>query len=183
MYVKIHQALYLYHLFVVVQSLSHVQFFVTPWTAAHQASLSFTVSWSLPKLMSIESVMLPNHLILCCPLLLLTSIFPNIRVLSNESILASDGQSIGASESAPVLPMSIQDCFPLGWTGWIDVQGTLKNFLQHHSSKASILLHSAFFMFQIPHLYITTGKTITLLYGPLLAKQHLFSLTCCLGLS
>ena len=109
MYVKIHQALYLYHLFVVVQSLSHVQFFVTPWTAAHQASLSFTVSWSLPQLMSIESVMLPNHLILCRPLLLLTSIFPSIRVFSNEAILASDGQSIGASESAPVLPMSIQD--------------------------------------------------------------------------
>ena len=73
--------------------------------------------------------------------------------------------------------------FRMDWLDHLAVQGTLKSFLQHHSSKASILLHSAFFMFQIPHLYITTGKTITLLYGPLLAKQHLCSLTCCLGLS
>ena len=97
-----------------VQSLSHVRLFATPWTAAHQASLSITNSWSLLKLMSIESVMPSSHLILCHPLLLLPSIFPNIRVFSNESVLCiigrTEGQSIGASASASVLPVNIQDC-------------------------------------------------------------------------
>ena len=101
-----------------VQSLSHVWVFATPWTAAHQASLSITNSWSLLKLMSIESVMPSNHLILCHSLLLPPSIFPSIRVFSNES----GGQSIGISASASVLPMNIQDSFPLGWTGWISLQ-------------------------------------------------------------
>ena len=105
-----------------VQSLSHVQLFATPWTAAHQASLSITNSRSLLKLMSIESVMPSNRLILCQPLLLPPSIFPSIRVFSNELVLASDGQSIGVSASASVLPMNIQDWFPLGWTGWISLQ-------------------------------------------------------------
>ena len=106
-----------------VQSLSHVRLFVTPWTAAHQASLSITNSRSLPKPMSIESVMPSNHLILCHPLLLQPSIFPSIRVFSNESALfASGGQTIGVSASASVLPMNIQDWFPLGWTGWISLQ-------------------------------------------------------------
>ena len=101
-----------YFFLVVVQLLSHVWLFVTPWTAAHQASLSITNSQSLLKLKFIESVMTSNHLILCRPLLLLPSIFPSIRVFSNESVFASGGQSIGASAS--VLPMNIQDWFPLG---------------------------------------------------------------------
>ena len=93
--------------------------FCNPWTTAHQASLSFTVSWSLFKLMSIESVMLSNHLILCHPLLLLPSIFPSIRVFFNESVLHISRPNIGASATAPVLPMNIQGLFPLGWTALI----------------------------------------------------------------
>ena len=92
-----------------VQSLNRVHLVVTPWTAAHQASLSITNSWSLPKLMAIKSVMLSNHLILCHSLLLLPSIFPSIRVFSNDQFFASGGQSIGVSASASVLPMNIQD--------------------------------------------------------------------------
>ena len=93
-----------------------------PLTAAHQASLSITNSQSLLKLMSIKSVMPSNHLILCRPLLLPPSIFPSIRIFSNESFLTSGGQNIGVSASASVLPMNIQDWFPLGWTGWISFQ-------------------------------------------------------------
>ena len=100
---------------VAVQLLSHVWLFVTPWTAAHQASLSFTILWSLLKLMSSELVILPNHLILCHPLLLLPSIFPSIRVFPVNQLFTSGGQSIGASASASILPMNIQDWFPLGW--------------------------------------------------------------------
>ena len=103
---------------ILVQSLSPVQLFVTPWTAAHQASLSFTISWSLLKSIPIELVILSNHLIPCCPLLLLPSIFPGIRVFSNESVLSSGGQNIGASASASVLPMTIQGWFPLEFIGW-----------------------------------------------------------------
>ena len=99
-----------------VQLLTHVQLFVTPWTVACQASLSITNSCSLLKLMSIKLVMPSNHLILCCPLLLLLSIFPSIGIFSNESVFASGGQSIGVSASAWALPMNIQDWFPLGWT-------------------------------------------------------------------
>ena len=105
-----------------VQSLSRVRLFVTPWTAAGQASLPITNSWTLLKLMSIESVMPSNHLILCCPLLLLPSIFPSIGVFSNESVLHISGQSTGVSASISVLPMNIQELFPLGWTGWISLQ-------------------------------------------------------------
>ena len=104
-----------------VQLLSHVWLFVTPWTTAHQASLSITNSWSLLKLMSIESVMPSNHLILCCPLLLLPSIFPSIRVFSSQ-LFASGGQSIAVSASASVFPMNTQDWSPLGWTGWLSLQ-------------------------------------------------------------
>ena len=104
-----------------VQLLNHVRLFVTPWTAACQASLSITNSQSLPNLMSIESVMPSNHLILCCSLLLLPSIIPSIRVFSSESFLASGGQNIGVSASASVLPMNIWDWFPLGWTGLISL--------------------------------------------------------------
>ena len=123
---------------------SRVWFFVTPWTAARQASLSIANSWSLLKLMSLESVMPSNYLILCCPLLFPPSIFPSIRVFSNESVFTSGDQSIGVSASVSVLPMNIQDWFPLGWTGWISLQSKgLKSLLQHHSSKASSLRCSA----------------------------------------
>ena len=102
----------------VVQSLSCVWLFLTPWTAAHQASLYFTISQSLLRLISIELI---NHLILCCPFLLLPSIFPSIRVFSNEWLFTSSDQSIGASASASVLPMNIQGWFPLGLTGLISL--------------------------------------------------------------
>ena len=105
-----------------VQSLSRVPLFATPWITACQASLSITNSRSSPKFMSIESVMPRNHLILCRPLLFLPSIFPSIRVFSNESALCSSGQSIGVSASASVLPVTIQDWFPLVWAGWISLQ-------------------------------------------------------------
>ena len=105
-----------------VQSLSRVRLFATPWTKARQVSLSITNSQSSLKLMSLESVMSSNHLLLCRPLLLPSSIFPSIRVFSNESALLSGGQSIGVSTSASVLPMNIQDWCSLGWTGWISLQ-------------------------------------------------------------
>ena len=107
-----------------VQSLNHVQLFATPWTIGHQASLSITNSWSLLKLMSIKSVMPSNHLILCCPLHLLPSIFPRIRIFSSESVLRIRWPSIGVSTSASVLPMNIQDWFPLGLTGWISLESS-----------------------------------------------------------
>ena len=109
-----------YLVFLVVQSLSHVWLFVTPWTEAHQASLSFTISWSLLKLMSIELVMPSNHLILCRPLLFLPQSFPSSGSFLMSQLFASGGQSIGASAS--VLPVNIQDWFPLGLTGWIFLQ-------------------------------------------------------------
>ena len=115
----------------------------TPWTTARQASLSIINCRSLPQPMSIESAMPSNHLILCCPLFLLPSIFPSIRIFSNESFFTSGGQIIGdsASASASVLLMNIQDWFPLGWSGWISLQskGLSNSLLQHQSSKASIL--------------------------------------------
>ena len=120
-------------------------------------------SQSLFKLMSIKSVMPSNHLILCCPPLNLPSIFPSIRVFSSESVLHIKWPSIGVSPSASVLPMNIQDSFPLGLTGWISLQSKrLKSVLQHHSSKASILRCSSFFVVQLSHPYMTTGKTIAL---------------------
>ena len=148
-----------------VQSLGRVWLFATPWTAAHQASLSITNSQSPPKPMSIESVMPSNRLILCCPLLLLPSIFPSIRVFSNESALCirwpkyywSFNFNISPSNEHPGLIS-----FRMGWLDLHAVQGTLKSLLQHHSSKASILLHSAFFIVQLSHPYMTTGKTIVL---------------------
>ena len=112
----------LYFQFSSVQLLSHVRLFVTPWIAAHQASLSITNSRSLLKPMSIRSVMPSSHLILCRPLLLLPPIPPSIRVFSNESTLHMGGQSTGVSASASVLPMNTQDWSPLGWTGWISLQ-------------------------------------------------------------
>ena len=141
-----------------VQLLSCVQLLVTPWTAACQVSLSISNSQSLLfKLTSIESVMPSNHLILCCPLLLSPSIFLSIRVFPMSQFFSSGGQRIGASALVSVLPMNIQD-----WLDLLAVQRTLKNLLQHHSSKASILQRSAFFIVQLSHPYMTTGKTIAL---------------------
>ena len=137
---------------------------MTPWTAARQASLSITNSRSSPKLMSIELVMRSNHPILCRPLLLLPSIFPSIRVFSNELALRikwpkywSFSFNIGPSNEHPGLIS-----FRMDWLDLFAVQGTLKSLLQHHSSKASILWCSAFFTVQFSHPYMTTGKTITL---------------------
>ena len=143
---------------VVVQSLSWVQLFATPWTAACQASLSFTISQSLLKLMSLESVMPFNHLFLCRPLLLLPSIFPS-RVFSNESTLCnrwSKYWNFGFSIS-PSNKYSGLISFRIDWFDLLAVQGTLKSLLQQHSSKASILQHSAFLMVQLSHPYKTTG--------------------------
>ena len=137
-----------------------MRLFATPRTAARQASLSITNSRRLLRIMSIESVMPSNHLILSCPLLLLPSVFPSIRVFSSE-FFASSGYSIGASTSASGLPMNIQDWFPLVFD-LLTAQGTLKSLFQHHSSKPSILQCLAFFMVQLPHPYITTGKIVAL---------------------
>ena len=130
--------------FIVVQLLSHVWLFVTPWTAAQQAFLSFTFSWSLLKLMSIESVMPSNHLVLCCPLLLLPSIFPSIRVFSNELALCIRWPKYWNSASASVLPMSVQGWFPSGLTGWISLQskGLLRVFSSTTVQKHQFLVLS-----------------------------------------
>ena len=147
-----------------VQSLSCVQLFATPWTVAYLASLSITNSWSLFKVMSIKSLMPSNYLILCRPLLLLPSIFPSIRVFSNESPLwirwpeyQSFSFNISPSNEHPGLIS-----FRMDWLDFLAVQGTLKSLFQHHSSKASILWRSAFFIVQLSHPYITTGKSIDL---------------------
>ena len=144
--------------------LNHVQFFVTPWTAAHQASLSITNSQSLLKLMFIESVIPSNHLILCCPLLLPPSIFPSIRVFPNESVLHIRWPKYW-SFSFSISPFSEYSgliSFRIDWLDLFAGQGTLKSLLQHHSSKASILQCSAFFIVQLSHPYMTTGKTTAL---------------------
>ena len=166
-----------------VQSLSHLWLFVNPWTAACQASLSITKSRSLLKLMSIESVMPSNHLILCRPLLFPPSIFPSIRVFSNESVLCITWLEYWSFSFSPYNEY-ILNWFPLGLTGLISLHSNgLSSHLQHHSSKASILYRSAFFMVQHSHPYMTTGKTIVLLDAPLLAEWCLCSLVHCLGLS
>ena len=141
-----------------------LQLFVTPWNSAHQASLSITNSQSLPTLMSIELVMPSNHLTLCRPLLLLPSIFPSIRVFSRESVLcirwpkywSFSFNTSPSNEHSGLISFRI-DCFDL-----FEVQGTLKSLLQHHSSKASILWHSSFFIVQLSHPYMTTEKNIAL---------------------
>jgi len=150
-----------------VQSLSHVQLFLTPQTTARQASLSITNSQSLLRLMSIESVMSSNHLILCRPLLLLPSIFPSIRVFSNESVLHirwSKYWSFRFSIS-PSSEYSGMISFRMDWLDLLAVHGTLKSLLQHHSSKASILWCSAFFIIQLSHSYMTTGGEKVLIKG------------------
>ena len=152
-----------------VQWLSHVQLFATLWTTAHQASMSITNSQSLLKLLSIESVIPSNHLILCCPLILLPSIFPSIRVFSNESVLCIRWPKYCSFRFSisPTSEYSGLISFRMDWLDLLAVQGTLKSLLQHHSSKASILQRSTFFIVQLSHPYMTTGKTIE---GPLLAK-------------
>ena len=137
---------------------------MTPWTAAHQASLSISNSRSLLKLKPTESVMAPNHLILCHPLLLLSSIFPSIRVFSNESVLHMRWSKYSSFSYgiSPFIEYSRFISFRIDWFDILAVQGTLKSLLQHHSSKASVLQHSVFFMVQLSHPYLTTGKTIAL---------------------
>ena len=158
----------------------------TPRIAARQASLSITISWSLLKLKSIELVMPSSYLILCCPLLLLPSILPSIRVFSNESVLRirwpkywTFGFSISPSNEYLGLIS-----FRTDWFDFLAVQGTLKSLLQHCSSKQSILQHSAFFMIQPSHPYMTTGKTIALTRQTLVGKvMSLLFKICCLGWS
>ena len=145
------------------QSLSHVRLFVTPWSTSLQASLSIPCFRSSLKLMSIESVMPSNHLILCHPLLL-PSIMPTISVFSNESVIYIKWPKHW-SFSFSISPSSEYSeliSFRIDWLNLLAVQGTLKSLLQHHSSKASILWHSAFFIVQLSHPYMTTGKTIAL---------------------
>ena len=150
---------------IIVQSISHVRFHETQRTAACQASLFFSISQGLPKLMSIDELVMPSsHFILCHPLLLLPSILPSIRVFSSESILLirwTKYWSFSFSIS-PSNEYSGQISFRIDWLDLLAVQGTLKSLLQHHSSKASILWHWAFFVVQLSHPYVTTGKTIAL---------------------
>ena len=137
---------------------------MTPWTAAHQASLSITNSRNLLKLMFIQSVMPSNYLIFCCPLLLPPSIFPSIRVFSSESVLHirwPEYWSFNCSISPSNEYLGLIS-FRMDWLDLLAVQGTLKSLLQHHSSKASVLRCSAFFIVQLSHPYMTTGKTIAL---------------------
>ena len=137
---------------------------MTPWTAARQASLPITNSWSLLKLMSITSVMPSNHLILCHPLLLQPSIFPSIKVFSNESVLRIGWPKYWSFSFSISPPNEYSGLiyFRIDWLDFLAVQGTLKSLLQHHRSKSSILCHSAFFIVQLSHPYVTTGKTIAL---------------------
>ena len=165
------------------QSLSPVGLFATPWPAAWQASLSIINSQSLLKLMSNESVMPSNRLILCCPLLILPSIFPSIRVFSNESVLCIRWPkywsfSFSISPSNEHLGLI---SFRMDWLDLLAVQGTLKNLLQHHSSKASILWRSAFFIVQLSYPSMTTGKTIALTRWTFVDKIRF--LIWCLGWS
>ena len=163
---------------------SRVQLFATSWTATYQASLSFTISWSLLKLMSIALVMSSNYLIFCHPLRLPPSIFPSIRIFSNELSLDirwpkywSFSFSISLSNEYSGLIS-----FRIDWFDLLDVQGTLKSLLQHHNSKASIRC-SAFFMVQLLHPYMTTGKTIALTKQTFVTEWCLCFLVRCLGLS
>ena len=144
--------------------LSHVWLFANPWTTAHKASLSITNSWSLLKLMSIELVRPSNHLIFCHPFLLLPSVFPSIKVFSNESVLHIRWPKYW-SFSFNISPSNEHSgliSFRMDWLDLLGVKGILKSLLQHHSSKASILKCSAFFILQLSHPYMTTGKTVAL---------------------
>ena len=173
---------------VVFQSLSRVHFFVTPWTVAHQASLSITNTRSLLKLMSIESVMPSNHLILCC-LLLTPSIFPSIRVFFNDSALHIRWPKFWGFSNSPSNEYPGLISFRIDWFDLLAVLGALESLLQHDSLTASVLRCLAFFTIQLSHLYMTTGKTIAIstiyrLYRSLSAKSRcLYFLIHCLGLS
>ena len=162
----------------IIQSVSCVRLFATPWTAACQASLSNTNSWSLLKLMSIQLVMPSNHFIFCGSHFLLPSIFPRIRVFSNESALCIRWPKYWSFSISPSNEHSGLISFRMDWLDLLAVQGTLKSLYQHHISKASILHCSAFFIVQLSHPYTTTGKTIALTRRPLLAKQWLYFLMC-----
>ena len=153
---------------------------MTPWAAAQQASLSFTISWSLLKVMSFESVMPSNHLILCHPLLLLPSIFPNIRVFSSESVLCIRWPkywSFSFSISPPNEYSGLIS-FRIDWFDLLAVQETLKSLLQHHNLKASILQYPAFFMVQLLHSYMITGKTTALTRWTFVRKGMSLFLIC-----
>ena len=169
----------------ILQSLSCAWLLATPHTAARQASLSLTISWSLLKLMPIESLMPSNRLVLCHLLLLLPSIFPSIRVFSSELALCIRWPKFWSFSFniSPSNGYSGLISFRIDLIDLLYVKGTLKSLLQHHSSKASILWCSDFFMVQLSHPYMTTGKTIDLTIGPLLAKWCLCFLICCLDLS
>ena len=145
---------------------------MTPWTAACRASLSFTVSRSLLKLMSIGSVTPSNHLILCYPPLLLPSIFPSIRVFSSESVLLIRWPKYWrfSFSISPSSEYSRLISFRKDWLDLLSFQGTLKSLFQHHSSKASVFQHPAFFIVQLSHPYMTTGKTVALTRQTSLAK-------------
>ena len=164
-----------------MKSLSRVRLFATPWTAARQAFLSITSSQSLLKLMSIESVMPSNHLILCHLCLLLPSIFPGIRVFSSESALHIRWPKYWSFSISPSNEYSGLISFRMDWFDLLAVQETLKSLLQHHNMKASVLWYSAFFMVQLSHPYMTTGKTIALVRWS--TKWCLCFLICCLGWS
>ena len=168
-----------------VQLLNNVRLFATPWTATCQSSLSFTISQSLLKFMSIESVMPSNHFILCHLLLLLPSIFPSIRVFSNELTLHIRWPK-NWSFSFSISPSN--ECwglisFTIDWFYLLVVQGMLKSLLQHHNSETSVLRYSSFFTVQLSHPYMTTGKTIALTRWTFVGKGMSCFLICYLGWS
>ena len=174
----------IWNIFSSVQPLIRVWLFTAPWTAARQASLSITNSQSSPKLMSIESMMPFNHLILCHPFSSHVQSFPESGSFPVSQFFASGGQSIGVSASTSVLPMKTQYwSFRMDWLDLLAVQGTLKSVLQHYSSKASILWCSAFFIVQLSHPYITTGKTIALTRWTFVGKVMSLLFKCCLDWS
>ena len=156
---------------------------VTSWTAAHPAHLSFSISWTLLKFVSIKPVMPSNRFILCRPLLLLPSIYPSIRVFSNELALPIRRSKHWSFSVSPSSEYSGLISFRIDWFDLLAVQGTHKSLLQHHSLKASILQHSAFFMVQLSGLYMTTGKTVALTIWTFICKWYLHLLIHCLGLS
>ena len=156
---------------------------VTQWTAAHQASLSITSYQSLLKLVSIKLMMPSNHLILCHPLLHPPSIFPSIRVFSNESVLHIRWPKYWSFSFSlsPSHEYSGLISFRMDWLALLAVQGTLKSLLQHHSSKASVPWRSAFFIVQLSHPYMITGKTVALTRRTFVGKEFVCFLICCLG--
>ena len=157
-----------------VQSLSHVRLFATSWTEGHQASLSITNSRRLLRLMFLKLVMPSNHLILCHPLFVLPSNFPRIRVFSSESVLCIRWPKYWSFSISPSNEYSGLISFRIDCFDFLAVQGTLKSLLQHHSSKASILRHSAFFIVQLLHPYLTTRKTIALTRWTFVGKVMCF---------